>query len=60
MTRIGGVMVSVHVSSVVDNEFKHRWDQIKDYNKIGVCFFTGKHTALRRKIKQRLVGMESK
>jgi hypothetical protein len=53
MNCIGGVMVSVLASSVVDSEFEHRWDQTKDY-KIRVCFFTGKHAALRRKRKDGL------
>ena len=41
-----GVMVSVLASSAVD-----RWlEQIKDYT-IGICCFTAKHAALRRKRK---------
>ena len=49
---IGGVMVSVHVlaSSVVDRGFEPRLDKIKDY-KIGICCFSAKYAALRRKSK---------
>ena len=46
--RIGGVMVSVLASSVVDHGFESRSGQTKDY-KIGICCFSAKHTALRRK-----------
>jgi hypothetical protein len=48
--RIGGVMVRVLVSSVVDCVFESRSAQIKDY-KIDICYFSAKHTALRRKSK---------
>jgi hypothetical protein len=48
--RIGDVMVSVLTSSAVDREFKSRSGHTKDY-KIGICFFSAKHTALRRKSK---------
>ena len=47
--RMGG-MVSVLVSSAVDHGFEPRSDQTKDY-KIGICFFSAKHTALRKKSK---------
>ena len=47
---IGGVMVSVLASSVVDHRFEPRSAQTKDF-KIGVCFFSAKHAALRRKRK---------
>jgi hypothetical protein len=47
---IGGVMVSVLVSSAVECGFKPRSGQAKDY-KIGMCCFSAKHTALRRKSK---------
>jgi hypothetical protein len=50
-------MVSVLASSAVDRGFEPRSDQTKDYN-IGICCFSAKHTALKRK-KQRLVGSES-
>ena len=43
-------MVSVLVSSAVDRGFEPRSDQTKDYN-IGICSFSTKHTALRRKNK---------
>ena len=41
-----GVMVSVLASSAVDYGF----EQTKDY-KIGICCFSAKHAALRRKRK---------
>ena len=37
-------------SSAVDRWFEPQSDQTKDY-KIGICFFSVKHTALRRKSK---------
>jgi hypothetical protein len=46
--RIGGVMVSVFTSSAVDRGFEPRSGQTKDYT-IGMCFFSTKHAALRRK-----------
>jgi hypothetical protein len=48
--RIGGVMVSVLVSSEVDRGFEPRSGQTLDY-KIGICCFSTKHAALRRKSK---------
>jgi hypothetical protein len=48
---IGGVMVSVLLSSVVDRGFEPRSGQTKDY-KIGICCFSAKHTAIRRKSKE--------
>ena len=48
--RIGGVMVSVFASSVVERGFEPRSGQTKD-NKIGICCFSTKHAALRRKSK---------
>ena len=50
MNRIGGVMVSVLASSAVDREFEPRFGQTKDY-KIGICYFSAKRAALRRKSK---------
>jgi hypothetical protein len=47
---IEGVMVSVLASSVVDCGFEPRSGQTKDYT-IGICCFSAKHTALRRKSK---------
>ena len=41
-------MVNVLALSVVDRGFKPRLGQTKDY-KIGVCCFSVKHAALRRK-----------
>ena len=45
---IGCLMVSVLASSAVDRELELRSGQTKDY-KIGICFFSAKHWALRRK-----------
>jgi hypothetical protein len=41
-------MVSVLASSAVDRGFEPGSDQAKDY-KIGICCFSAKHAALRRK-----------
>ena len=43
-------MVSVLASSAVHRGFESRPDQTKDY-KIGICCFSAKHAALRRKSK---------
>ena len=43
-------MVSVLASSVVDRGFEPRSGQTKDYT-IGMCCFSAKHAALRRKSK---------
>jgi predicted LPLAT superfamily acyltransferase len=43
-------MVSVLDSSEVDRGFESRSGQTKDY-KIGICCFSAKHAALRRKSK---------
>jgi hypothetical protein len=43
-------MVSVLASSVVDHGFESRSGQTKEY-KIGICCFSAKHEALRRKSK---------
>ena len=43
-------MVSVLASSAVDRRFKPRSGQTKDY-KIGICYFSAKHAALRSKSK---------
>ena len=50
MNRIGGLMVSVLVSSAEDRGFEPRSGQTKDY-KIGICCFSAKHASLRRKSK---------
>ena len=47
---IGGVMLSVLASSAINRGFKPWSSQIKDY-KIGICCFSDKHAALRRKSK---------
>jgi hypothetical protein len=41
-------MINVLSSSVVDRRFEPSWGKTKDYN-IGICCFSAKHTALRRK-----------
>jgi hypothetical protein len=51
--RIGGVIVSEFVSSVVDHGLKPQSGQTKDY-KINICYFSAKHTALRRESKDGL------
>ena len=43
-------MVSVLASSAVDRGFEPRSGQTNDY-KIGICCFSAKHAALRRKSK---------
>ena len=47
---MGGIIVSMLASSVVDRGFESRRGQTKDY-KIGICCFSTKHTELRRKSK---------
>ena len=46
--RIGSVMVSVLASSAIDCGYEPRSGQIKEY-KIGICCFSAKNAALRRK-----------
>ena len=46
-------MISMYATSVVDRAFNPRSGQTKDY-KIGICCFSTKHAALRRKSKDRL------
>jgi len=41
-----GVMVGMFASSVLDCGLKPRLGQTKDY-KIGICYFSAKHAALR-------------
>ena len=48
--RFGGVMVSVLALSVVDRGFQPWSGQTKDYT-IGICCFSAKQAALRRKSK---------
>jgi hypothetical protein len=43
-------MVSVLASNTIDRGFEHRLGQTKVY-KIGMCCFSAKHAALRRKCK---------
>ena len=47
-------MVSVLISSAVDRGFEPRSGQTKDYE-IGICCFSAKHAALKRKSKDWLV-----
>jgi hypothetical protein len=54
MLASSGVMVSVLASSAVDCGFEPRSGQTKDY-KIGICYFSAKLAALRRKSKDWLV-----
>jgi hypothetical protein len=51
-------MVSVLASSVVDRGFEPQSGQNKDY-KIGICCFSTKDTALRRKSKEWLTRNEN-
>ena len=50
--RIGGVMISVLASSAVDGGFEPRPGQTKNF-KIGICWFSAKNAALKRKSKDR-------
>ena len=50
LNRIGDVMVIMLASSAVDCGFEPWSGQTKDY-KIGICFFSAMHAALRRKNK---------
>jgi hypothetical protein len=50
LNRIGGVMVNVSSSSAVYRGLEFRSGQTKD-NNIGMCCFSAKHAALRRKSK---------
>jgi hypothetical protein len=50
MNRIRCVMVSMLALSVVDSGFEPRSGQTIDY-KTGICCFSAKHTALRKKCK---------
>jgi hypothetical protein len=49
LNRIGGIMVSMLASSAID-WVRAPVGQTKDY-KIGICYFSAKRTALRRKSK---------
>ena len=57
LNRLGDVIVSVLASSAVDRGFESRSGQTKDYN-IGICSFSAKHAALRRKSKDWLARNE--
>ena len=47
---IGGVVISVVASSAVDRGFEPRSGKTKDYE-IGICCFSSKRAALRKKSK---------
>jgi hypothetical protein len=51
-------MVSVLASSAVGRGFELRSEQAKDYN-IGICCFSSKHAALRRKSKDWLAQIQN-
>ena len=51
---IDSVMVSVLASSVIDRVFEPRSGQTKNFN-VGICCFSAKHAALRRKSKDWLI-----
>ena len=51
LNHIGGILVSVLTSSVVDRGFDPRSRQTKDY-KIGICCFSARLAALRTKSKE--------
>jgi hypothetical protein len=57
LNHIDGVTVIVLGSSGVNRGFEPQLGQTKDY-KIGICCFSAKHTALKKK-EERLVGPES-
>ena len=52
-------MVCVLVSSAVERGFESQWGQTKDYE-IYICCFSAKHTALRRKSKDRFAQNQDK
>jgi len=54
--RICGVMISVLASSAVDHGFESRSGQTKNY-KIGICCFSAKHAALKRRAKTGWLGI---
>ena len=54
VNRIGGVIVIMLVSSVVDRGFESLSGETKAY-KIGICCFSDRHAEVRRKSKDWLV-----
>ena len=54
MKKTHRLVVTVLASSAVDRGFESRSGQTKDY-KIGICWFSAKHAAFRRKSKDWLV-----
>ena len=57
LNRISGVMVSLLASVAVNCGSEPQSGQNKDY-KIGICCFSAKHVALRRKIKDGLTRIQ--
>ena len=55
---IGGILVSVLDSSVIDRGFEPLSCQTKDY-KFGICCLSTKHIALRRRSKDWLAGNQN-
>jgi hypothetical protein len=55
---LGGVMISVLDLGAVDYGFEPRSRQIKDYI-IGICCFSAKHAALKRKSKSVWLGIRT-
>ena len=51
--QIGGVLVSVLTTSVVERGFEFRSGQTKDYT-IGICCYSARHAGLTRKSKHEL------
>jgi hypothetical protein len=47
MNRVGGIMVIVLASSVVDSGLEPRSGQTKDF-KIGICRFSAKHASIKK------------
>jgi hypothetical protein len=54
--RIGSVMVSVLAASAEDRGIEPRLGQTKE-NKIGICYFSAKHAALRERAKTGWLGI---
>jgi hypothetical protein len=57
--RIGGVVASALASSAVDRGFEPQSGHTHE-NKIGICCFTAKHAAFRRKSKDWLARNQDK
>ena len=59
LNHIGCIMVNMLPKSAVDRGFEPRSGQTKDY-RIGICCFSAKHAALRRKSKDLLARNQDK